>query len=447
MDSTSTAAGDRESEFIARFVERMNPLLRFAKSVTSDPFVAEDLLSEVFMSTLRAVRGGKGPAPETFEAYMRSAIRNAAVKCAKAQEQVTSVSEPGELADLRLPQYSPDTAAETWDADTIRRAFQALPVRDQQVLYLSEVEQMSQADIAVNLELRQNTVAVIAHRAKALLRTNYLEQTAENLPACPAISHARLAGLVAGTLPPKRKERATEHLKTCATCARAVRHMSSFRVPVAVLVGIAITGSSAFAAVGSGAQGSLASAHAGQSVPSAVFRKITHPTVILAVAACAGVVLLPSLGSSTAGPVAPTHKPSATETLSTPANVAAAPASGEPATRCYAPADVLQRSGSIPTLTWSAAESHRAGATGIERVLNVTNIAAERRVPYSLEFIPAQGTSVSSTPGDCTQNGSNLICVIDGAALDADRFDLSVTVSAVSGAMPRTPSVLYRPAP
>ncbi|MFC4222316.1 sigma-70 family RNA polymerase sigma factor [Lysinibacter cavernae] len=438
MQNNTPAIGDRENEFIVRFTERMDALLRYARGVARDRYLGEDLLSEAFIATLSAVRRGKGPSQETFDAYMLRAIRNIATRHAKNQGRVIQIAEPAELEEKLAPHYSPETAVDTWNVANIRTAFLALPARDRQVLYLTEVEQLPHTEIAENLGLRANTVTVIAHRAKANLRARYLEQTANEQPGCGTIDAAKLAAHVAGTLSAKRNAVVIEHLEACDDCAATVRRLRSFRVPVAIMVGLAAANADATAGVVARTTGNAASS---ARTPVSVLSKIGYPASIAA-AALIGFAVFASIATSSAGPTdAGTGTTHARQAAPTPANVAVGAGQGATDHRCYAPAELLQRAGSMPQLEWDKAE---AGASMTWPLL-VSNVAPNNRASYSLTLTPAPGTQIDARQGDCAQAGSNLVCVIDGAVLHDDSFTLPVAVTAAAGVEPRPPTILYSP--
>jgi len=147
-------------------------LLRYAKTLTNDVSVAEDLASEAFTRTLERVR--LGAVPETIEAYLTVAVRNGSVDEFRRTNRLRSL----DALDQDRRRIGPGAAALEFtavlgDRDRLRRAFSALSPRHRLVLWRTTVEGRQLADVGAELGVSANAAAVLAHRARAALRHAY----------------------------------------------------------------------------------------------------------------------------------------------------------------------------------------------------------------------------------------------------------------------------------
>ena len=144
-------------------------MLRYAKTLTNDPAMAEDLASEAFTRTLERVT--RGSLPQTLEAYLIVAVRNASVDEFRRTKRLRHL---GPL-DEELLNVSPGTAPVDFtmvlaDRDQLRQALSLLSPRQRLVLWLTTVEGRPLVDAGAELGVNANATAALAHRARAALR-------------------------------------------------------------------------------------------------------------------------------------------------------------------------------------------------------------------------------------------------------------------------------------
>lgn len=144
----------------------------------------EDVIAEAFTRVLQALRSGGGP-DELFCPYLAATIRNTVISwrrqdsivslCADAPEVADTTVGAGDTAIVRaLPAATP-AAAQAVDA------FVSLPPRWRTVLWHTEIEGATPADLAPLLGLTPNGVAALAYRARQGLRKAYRNQHLRNL--------------------------------------------------------------------------------------------------------------------------------------------------------------------------------------------------------------------------------------------------------------------------
>lgn len=198
-----------------------------ARQLTGSRADADDLVAEAFAKLLATLRGGGGP-DRAFRAYLLTTLRNTLYDRARRDRRV-------ELSD-DMTRYDPgvqweDTAVAALESRLAARAFGTLPERWQTVLWHTEVQQRSPAEVAALLGLTPNGVAALAYRAREGLRQAYLQ---EHLAGGTDSAHRatdghrvmdahratvdRLAAWVCGGLSGQQRARAGAHLGACPRC-------------------------------------------------------------------------------------------------------------------------------------------------------------------------------------------------------------------------------------
>jgi RNA polymerase sigma factor (sigma-70 family) len=201
----------------------------------------EDLVADAFARVLRALRDGGGPREE-FRAYLLVTMRNAAISSSRG----AAVSLYADVPETYLPrQGGGDPMSKHWDAMTAAAAFASLPERWRTVLWHTEVEEETPAEVAPLLGMRPNGVAALAYRAREGLRQAYLKAHLRDVEAadCRA-TVSKLAGWVRHSVPVPLGRKISRHLDVCSDCrARAAtltRVNEEMRASVApVLLGAA----------------------------------------------------------------------------------------------------------------------------------------------------------------------------------------------------------------
>lgn len=220
----------------------------------------EDLVADAFTRVLRALRDGGGP-NEEFRAYLLVTMRNAAISGSRG----AAVSLYADVPETYLPRPGGDPVLNKWDAMTAAAAFASLPERWRTVLWHTEVEEETPAEIAPLLGMRPNGVAALAYRAREGLRQAYLRAHLNEVEGreCRA-TVAKLAGWVRKSVPVPLGRKISKHLAVCADCrARAdtlTRVNQELRASVApVLLGAAFAAAYApVAGATSGTAGAVA---------------------------------------------------------------------------------------------------------------------------------------------------------------------------------------------
>ncbi|HET9516093.1 MAG TPA: sigma-70 family RNA polymerase sigma factor [Actinoplanes sp.] len=188
---------------------------QLAHALTRDPAEADDLVAETFTKVLATLRGGGGPLV-AFRAYLNTTLRHVSYH-RRRQDRRIEFTDDLTRFDAGVPFQDPALAR--LERVYAARAFRQLPARWRAVLWHTEVEELSPAEIAPLLDLTPNAVAALAHRAREGLRRLYLQQhvTTADQPECRWAGE-HLGAHVRRRLRVRDEARMTAHLTRCGRC-------------------------------------------------------------------------------------------------------------------------------------------------------------------------------------------------------------------------------------
>ena len=188
---------------------------RLARVLTRDPSDADDLIAETFTKVLAALRAGRGP-DNAFRTYLLTTLRHA---CYDRVRRDRRVHYTDDLTSYEQPSTPDDPLVSGLESSYAARAFARLPQRWRTVLWHTEVEGETPAQIAPLLGLTPNGVAALAYRARERLREMYLQEHIEltGSPQCHWTG-THLAGYVRARLPRRDRSKVEDHLAGCAAC-------------------------------------------------------------------------------------------------------------------------------------------------------------------------------------------------------------------------------------
>lgn len=184
------------------------------------PHDPQDVAQEAFLKILKSTIGGGGP-EEGFAGYLMRAVRNESIdRSRRAKEFAVDDVEAVDGAALAVP----DGVDALLDRDLMGRAFQKLPEKWQEILWLTEVEGMAPRSLTETLQLSPNAIAQLSRRAREGLRSAWLQEhidVSTGDQECRRV--ARLLGeYERGLLSSARGKRVDAHLEGCAKCAAAL---------------------------------------------------------------------------------------------------------------------------------------------------------------------------------------------------------------------------------
>jgi RNA polymerase sigma factor (sigma-70 family) len=186
-----------------------------AYGLVSDPADADDLVAETFAKVFATLRAGRGPLV-AFRAYLHTTLRHLCYHRARRDRRLEFTDD---LTRYDAGEPFLDPALDRLERTYAAQAFRALPDRWRDVLWRTEVEGASPAELASYFGLTPNAVAVLAHRAREGLRRLYLQQhvAVADPPECRWTGD-RLGGHVRGRVAGRDAGRIETHLAWCADC-------------------------------------------------------------------------------------------------------------------------------------------------------------------------------------------------------------------------------------
>ncbi|WP_405851632.1 sigma-70 family RNA polymerase sigma factor [Streptomyces sp. NBC_00090] len=232
LGSLVRATGDASA--LSELYTRHQPaVLAYARTFVRDPHTAEDLASEAFARTIRAVRAGKGP-EAAWRPYLLSVVRHTAADWADSARRTELIEDferwfdawggaVGNSTDEADTQSSETRMLELEDRSMILRAFRSLPDRWQAALWHSVVEGDTTARTGALLGVSPSGVASLTARAREGLREAYLSAHAESSSRSEGCR--RYSALLGAAIrrPGGREHRLLKrHLDSCAHCRHAV---------------------------------------------------------------------------------------------------------------------------------------------------------------------------------------------------------------------------------
>jgi RNA polymerase sigma factor (sigma-70 family) len=206
--------GDR-SAFGTLYLRHRDAARKVAGMCASTAADAEDAVAEGFARVFAALPRMAGRTI-AFRPYLLTAVRNAATDRLRRERRIDlRESMPETAAALQAD----DVALLGLERNLVGEALQALPARWRTVLWLTEVEGLSPAEVSRRIGIKPNAVAALAYRARKGLREAYLQAhlRAEASQECRG-TVARLGNYVRGELSDKDRTTVQVHLDSCAKC-------------------------------------------------------------------------------------------------------------------------------------------------------------------------------------------------------------------------------------
>ncbi|ROR81035.1 RNA polymerase sigma factor, sigma-70 family [Plantibacter flavus] len=211
IEHTRTGSQDAYAELWRR---HSNAGRTVARSVTSslDP---DDLVSESFARIYQAVRRGKGPTG-AFRPYLFTTIRNTAAAWGRSRRE-TSLDTLDSFED---PDTNEASSIDALDRSLSARAFRSLPTRWQEVLWYTEIEAMTPAEVAPLLGMKANSVSALAYRAREGLREAWIQAHLRSVDddSEHAFTISRLGSYARGNLSARDTAKVESHLDACQRC-------------------------------------------------------------------------------------------------------------------------------------------------------------------------------------------------------------------------------------
>jgi RNA polymerase sigma-70 factor (ECF subfamily) len=158
-------SGDPEAE--AELVRRMAPRIRFyGLRHLRDRSASEDLIQQVLITTLEALRAGRLREPEKLASFVLGTCRMMVLDLRRGVQRRERLLERFGTDLVRQDEFS----LLSLDHDQLRRCVQELKERERTVVVMSFYHEQTGSDVASLLGISEANVRVIRHRAIHQLR-------------------------------------------------------------------------------------------------------------------------------------------------------------------------------------------------------------------------------------------------------------------------------------
>jgi RNA polymerase sigma factor (sigma-70 family) len=243
---------------------------RLARELVQTPADVDDAVAESFTRVLSATRRGGGPT-DAFRPYLLTAVRHLCYDRLRGERSQIPADER-QLADAGEPVIDQAVADLEWSL--IARAFRSLPERWSAVLWHTEIERNSPAQVAPLLGLTPNAVAALSYRAREGLRQAYLQMHvgSQGKPSCQPVT-GKLGAYVRGALSKRDLAMVDEHLAECDACRGVYAELTDVNTALRATVAPLVLGGAAEAYLaGEGHAAAAAAAAHGHSAAGGVTR-------------------------------------------------------------------------------------------------------------------------------------------------------------------------------
>ncbi|MGW7516635.1 sigma factor [Streptomyces sp. NPDC054796] len=258
-----------DAQAYARVYEEEHPgLVSYARTLTANRWLAEDLVAEAHFRVWRRISSGYEV--ENVPAYLRTVVRNLALTVGAAQARET----PRGLAPGSGPGAGSggDPGQRVAYVDLLARVLEQLPERQVKALWLAEAEDQPLEAVGRTLGSSRNATAVLLHRAREGLRQGFLRQQPGTPRDAACAAHwERLPAHVRGMGSDRATRDLERHLGECADCRErmALLMRANDRLPAlvgpALLVVLAGGGAKVLAALAGAGAASGSDAGSGSS--------------------------------------------------------------------------------------------------------------------------------------------------------------------------------------
>ncbi|WP_051197113.1 sigma-70 family RNA polymerase sigma factor [Jonesia quinghaiensis] len=212
---TATRDGDRAA-FALLYARHQRAGLNQARRCAPYGADPHDIVAEAFTGILAAFDAGSGP-QVSFRAYLLTSIRRVGHRLRQQREDPQS----------QIPDAADTEPFSVLERNLVHEAFRSLPPRWQSVLWYTEVEGLTMAEIADVLDLSLPAVSALAYRAREGLRDAYLQHhlQPQGLGVCND-TWRYIGSYVRGTLNLRDTAKLERHLEECDKCVGIVDELA-----------------------------------------------------------------------------------------------------------------------------------------------------------------------------------------------------------------------------
>jgi RNA polymerase sigma factor (sigma-70 family) len=238
---TRVRSGDRAA-FGQLYSRHAGAAANLARQFARAPSEVDDLVSEAFARVLDSLLGGRGP-DSAFRAYLFTTLRNTAFDRTRKDRRLQFTDD---ITVHETPEVADDPVVLQLENTLVAKAFGALPERWQTVLWHTQVEGQSPAEVGVLLGMAPNAVTSLAFRAREGLREAYLQAHLADTAAerCRATVD-RLGGWARGGLSKRERTQVDAHLADCERCSALAAELAEINTSLRGLLAPLLLGGAA----------------------------------------------------------------------------------------------------------------------------------------------------------------------------------------------------------
>ncbi|MEV0322931.1 sigma-70 family RNA polymerase sigma factor [Streptomyces sp. NPDC050658] len=230
------------AEYARIYQEEQPRLVAYARSLTGNAWVADDLVAEAHFRVWRRLSAGHEI--ENVPAYLMTTVRHLAASVGRGAARETPrdprITDAVESVDVRS-EGADDPGERVSSVDLLSRVLGQLPERWVKALWLAEAEGQPLEAVGRRIGAGQGATAVLLHRAREGMRQAFLRAhpgTPED-PACER-HWERIPGHIRGEASARQSERLVAHLDGCADCRARLALLTRANDRLPALVGPAL---------------------------------------------------------------------------------------------------------------------------------------------------------------------------------------------------------------
>ncbi|WP_236795753.1 sigma-70 family RNA polymerase sigma factor [Amycolatopsis sp. GM8] len=249
----SAVRGGNLAAYGTLYERHVGAAYNLARQLARSKAESDDLVSDAFAKVLDTLRAGKGP-DTAFRAYLLTALRHTAYdktrkdKRLDLNDDMSTLTSAGSAATEALTVPFSDTAVAGLERTMAAKAFARLPERWQAVLWHTEIEGQTPAEVAPLLGLTANGVSALAYRAREGLRQAYLQVHLAETSAerCRATAD-RLGAWTRDGLSKRERAQVEAHLDECDRCRALAAELADVNGALRAVVAPIVLGGAVFA--------------------------------------------------------------------------------------------------------------------------------------------------------------------------------------------------------